>query len=95
MKLIAKERHGAKVKRRHDQPQTPCDRLLGCPDIPEATKTRLRKERAALDPFKLHEELEVRLRRVMDRALHSGRPAGSLRSASDLSNLQTSMVSNL
>ena len=27
-KLIAKDRHGAKVKRRHDRPMTPCDRLL-------------------------------------------------------------------
>jgi hypothetical protein len=27
-KLVSKDRHGAKVKRRHDRPMTPCDRLL-------------------------------------------------------------------
>jgi hypothetical protein len=95
MKLVAKERHGAKVKRRHDQPQTPCDRLLGCPQIPEATKRQLRKERARLDPFRLHEELESRLRRVLDRALHSSRPAGSLRFASDQAKVQVTTVSQI
>jgi hypothetical protein len=95
MKLIAKERHGAKVKRRHDPPQTPCDRLLGCPQIPESIKRRLRKERSALDPFRLHEELESRLRRVLDRALHSSRPTGSLRSAPDQASMQTAPVSHI
>jgi len=27
-KLVSKDRHGAKVKRRRDRPMTPCDRLL-------------------------------------------------------------------
>lgn len=93
MKLIAKERHGAKVKRRHDRPQTPCDRLLGCPQIPEATKRRLRTARATLDPFRLHEELEYGLRRVLDRALHSSRPTGSLRSEPDQANVEAATVS--
>ena len=93
MKLVSKERHGSKVTRRHDPPQTPCDRLLGSAHISEQTKARLRKERAAMDPFKRHEALEVRLRRVLDRALHSSRPTGSLRSAPDPANVGTAMVS--
>jgi hypothetical protein len=32
-KLVSKERHGAKVRRRHDAPRTPCDRLLNSPDV--------------------------------------------------------------
>ena len=93
MKLVAKVRHGAKIKRRHDQPQTPCERLLGCSQIPEETKRRLRQQRASMDPFHLHEQLEARLRSLLDRALHSSRPAGSLRSAPDPANVQPSMVS--
>lgn len=80
-KLLSKERHGAKVKRHHDKPQTPCERLLACREIPTTTKTLLRKQRERLDPFELHEKLEEGLRRVLQRALHSSRPTGSLRSA--------------
>jgi hypothetical protein len=32
-KLEEKRREGAKVKRRHDKPLTPCERLLGSPDV--------------------------------------------------------------
>lgn len=32
-KLLSKDRHGAKIKRRHDRPMTPCDRLLASPDV--------------------------------------------------------------
>jgi len=47
-KLVSKDRHGAKVRRRHDRPTTPCDRLLASPHLAKATKARLRAERAAL-----------------------------------------------
>jgi hypothetical protein len=80
-KLLSKERRGAKIKRRHDKPQTPCERLLACREIPAATKNRLRKQRSGWDPFLLHKKLEEGLRRVLQRALHSSRPTGSLRSA--------------
>lgn len=93
MKLVAKDRHGAKVHRRHDRPQTPCDRLLACPQIPGDAKERLRRERAALNPFILHEQLEQCLRRVLDRALHSSRPTGSLRSAPDQAKVEQEPVS--
>lgn len=83
-KLISKDREGAKIKRRHDRPQTPCDRLLSSPSIPAATKQRLRQQRASLDPFILHQKLEEGLRRVLHRALHSSRPTGSLHSGPDV-----------
>jgi hypothetical protein len=93
MKLIAKDRHGAKIKRRHDLPQTPCDRLLACASIPKKTKQRLKRERALLDPFELHQRLEEGLGRVLQRALHSSRPTGSLRCAPVGAKLQTTSVS--
>jgi len=93
MKLISKDRHGAKVKRRHDRPQTPCERLLNCSQITPKTKCWLRKQRASMDPFILHEKLEQGLRRVLHQALHSSRPTGSLRSAPDEANIQPTTVS--
>ncbi len=53
-KLVSKDRHGAKVKRRHDRPMTPCDRLLQ-PATPSALRRRLdlRAMRKALNPFEL------------------------------------------
>jgi hypothetical protein len=79
-KLVSKERHGAKVQRRHDRPATPCDRLLASAHIDAATKARLRAERAALNPFALARKIEVSLRAILQRALRSSRPPGSLHS---------------
>ncbi len=93
MKLISKERHGAKIKRRHDQPRTPCDRLLESEHISGKTKARLRKARAALNPFELHERLETLLARVLHLALRSSRPTGSLHSAPDAAQFTTTTVS--
>lgn len=83
MKLVSKDRHGAKIKRRHDRPQTPCDRLLESPRVTRESKRSLRERRAQLSPFELHDRLEEGLRRVLHRALHSSRPTGSLRCAPD------------
>jgi hypothetical protein len=83
MKLLSKDRHGAKIKRRHDRPQTPCDRLLESDQVGEKAKSQLRQQRARLDPFALHKQLEQSLRRVLYRALHSSRPTASLRSSPD------------
>ncbi|GAB4183344.1 MAG: hypothetical protein Fur0032_24280 [Terrimicrobiaceae bacterium] len=63
-KLEAKSRHEAKVKRKHDRPKTPCDRLLESKHVSWKTKANLRARRAALDPFALHERLEKGLSRV-------------------------------
>ena len=45
------------------QPQTPYQRLLASPDIPAATKTKLRAEHAGLDPFALKKNIEVKLKK--------------------------------
>jgi hypothetical protein len=79
-KLHSKERHGARVRRRHDTPTTPCDRLLASKHINAATKRRLRAERAALNPFDLARRIEQALRGVLQGALRSSRPTGSLHS---------------
>jgi len=40
-KLISKERVGAKIKKTYDKPQTPFERAMSSPNIPDAIKQRL------------------------------------------------------
>lgn len=77
-KLIKKDRHGAKIKRRHDKAMTPCDRLLESPDVSASTKRKLRATRKYFDPFTLHDELEKNLQAIFKSSLHSSRLTGSL-----------------
>ncbi len=82
-KLEKKCRVGAKVKRRHDAPRTPCERLLASPDVSVESKSRLKSELARLNPFELHRRLEEGLRSILHRPLHSSRPSDSLHCAAD------------
>ena len=82
-KLEKKSRDGAKIKRQHDKPQTPCERLLASPEVTAEAKRRLREQRAGLNPFELHRKLEEGLRGILHRALHSSRPTDSLHGAPD------------
>ena len=50
------------IKRIHYGPQTPYQRLLDSPDIPEERKAQLRAEHAQLDPFALKKSIEQKLR---------------------------------
>ena len=67
MKLIEKHREGSKVRKKYDAAQTPCDRLLNCLQVPEETKKQLRKERKKLDPIRLAEEVEEKLKGIYAR----------------------------
>lgn len=49
------------MRKKYDQPRTPCDRLLACPKVSEWRKEELRQARAGLDPMDLAEEVERRL----------------------------------
>ena len=62
-KLLRREKKDGKTKRIYEKkPQTPYQRLLASPDLPEATKARLRAEHAALDPFELKKNIEAKLK---------------------------------
>ena len=62
-KLVRREKHHGKTKRVYEpQPQTPYQRLLASPDIPEATKAKLCAQHAQIDPFALKKNIEVKLR---------------------------------
>lgn len=63
-KLLRREKKDGKTKRIYEKsPQTPYQRLLASPDIPEATKEKLRAEHAKLDPFTLKKRIEEKLRK--------------------------------
>lgn len=63
-KLLRREKQAGKTKRIYEQtPRTPYQRLLESPDVPEATKARLRAEHAALDPFALKKRIEEKLKK--------------------------------
>jgi len=70
-KLQSKERHGAKVSRRHDKPTTPCDRLLASEHVSARVKRELRQRRAQLNPFALARGVELALKAIRRQILAS------------------------
>jgi hypothetical protein len=62
-KLVRREKKDGKTKRIYEsKPQTPYQRLLDSPDIPQESKAKLRTEHAHLDPFALKKSIENKLR---------------------------------
>jgi len=57
MKLLSKQRTGAKVKKTYDPPQTPYRRLLAMPGITPPMRQRLNAEYATLNPAQLKREI--------------------------------------
>jgi hypothetical protein len=66
MKLIGKVRIGSRYRKRYDQAQTPCERLLRCPLMSHAQKEALRHQRDQLDPFLLKRGIEEKLAVILD-----------------------------
>jgi hypothetical protein len=69
MKLVQKERIGARCKRKHDQPQTAYQRLLKMDVLKSRKKRELRDQFESLDPFVLHRELEQALRPILSKTV--------------------------
>jgi hypothetical protein len=61
MKLISKDRVGAKVKKKYDKPKTPYQRIIECPTVSEEIKEKLRATKATLNPFELQARLQEKL----------------------------------
>jgi hypothetical protein len=66
MKLEEKVRHGSKVKRVYDKPQTPYARVLACPDLPEEHKAVLRETYAMLDLVDLRRQFNELQAAILD-----------------------------
>jgi hypothetical protein len=76
MKLVSKERNGAKVKKTYDRPQTPYQRLLSLPQIPATVKERLRDEYQTLNPAALKRQI-AQLQKALHESVHERRPQRS------------------
>jgi len=61
-KLVGKERLGAKVVKRYDEPATPYQRLLQSGVLGEASRARLERQYLALNPAQLQGEIDRLLR---------------------------------
>jgi hypothetical protein len=70
MKLLEKTRIGSKLKRRYDQPHTPLDRLLHCPQADPLKIRKLKSLRDTTDPFALAKSIEQKLERIYLMANH-------------------------
>lgn len=67
VKLQEKKRVGARYVKRHDQPQTPYQRLLQSDQVSEPQKTALRQRFRQLNPFDLKQTIEDKLRTILQR----------------------------
>jgi hypothetical protein len=79
VRLLSKQRVGARLVRRYDVPRTPLDRLVANGGGIAARTTRLLKLRDTLDPFALTETIDHKLTALFELAT---RPARSTCSAS-------------
>lgn len=64
VKLVGKERVGARVRRRYDAPRTPLERVLACAAIDARMAGDLRRQRDRLDPFVLARAIDQQLERI-------------------------------
>ena len=68
VKLIKKIRIGSKVRKIHDAPQTPCQRLLRSKKADSVKLKAFRKTAEQWNPFQLSEEIEIKLSKIYDLA---------------------------
>lgn len=72
MKLKEKVRHGSKLTRRYDEPQTPYKRVLAHPQIPDQLKITLARQYESLNII----ELKRLINRLQQALFHSALEAG-------------------
>lgn len=65
MKHLRTEVEGSRKKRVYDKPQTPFERLKACPGVDPKQIDHLEKLKNELNPFRLKERIEKKLRRVL------------------------------
>jgi len=84
VKLVRKDRVGARVRRRYDAPRTPFERVVDSPQADPAAVAQLTAVRARLDPFALAQTIERKLEQIYALAHHPARPAAPSLSAAPL-----------
>ena len=80
-KLAEKTREGARVRKRHHPPATPCQRLLADPRTPAAVRDRVTALKVNLDPVRLLAEIRAAQQRLValaDKPMTGDAPAPTL-----------------
>lgn len=65
VKLISKERHGSKIKKKYDKAKTPFQRLFESKEIDDDKKLQLLRILNKLNPFKLQENIERKIKLIL------------------------------
>ena len=78
MQLVSKYRGDGHLKRRHDAPRTPYERLMASGKVLPEVKRDLSRELSELDPFVLRASIEAKLRRIF-RLARRGQASGKRR----------------
>ena len=65
VKLRAKERVGARLRRRYDAPRTPLERVQACPEADPPAVAALVRLRDQLDPFALAHAIDQKIERLV------------------------------
>lgn len=63
-KLIDKERINSTIKKKHDKPRTPYQRLMDFPEVPNDIKMKLKIQHDQLNPFQLKKCIELKLKKI-------------------------------
>lgn len=77
LKLISKQRDGAKVGKKYDMAKTPAQRLMGSPGFSKTVKEDLKKHYMELDPISLLRKVEGLQNEFWALAWKKGEGAGS------------------
>ena len=64
MKLVRKVRHGSRVRRHYDRPQTPWARMVACPEVDPTRMAALTRLLARTDPFVLSARIDAQIEQV-------------------------------
>ena len=65
VKLLGKERVGARLRRRYDAPRTPLERVQACPEADPQAVAALVRLRDQLDPFALAQAIDRKIERLV------------------------------
>ena len=63
-KLIDKKRINSSIKKKHDKPRTPYQRLIDSNELSNDIKLKLRLQHEQLNPFELKRNLEIKLKQI-------------------------------
>lgn len=64
LKLKEKHRNGAKYIKKYHSPQTPFQRVIDHPDVPDSIKTTLKQQHDQLNPFAIKAAIEQQLKLI-------------------------------